>query len=193
MLEVIVAIVPIVVGVTTGAATVALAVITGRYVRLTKNILEENRQMRLDAQKPKIVIYLHQFFENVPARTQTRRRSGQYYEDHTPARKQIKTYICVENIGPGIAYDVRFEKVPKFKPDLLIESAPIFSKGVNCLKPGGLKGCPIQSFTEEYEKQIKTPFKINVTYKDSRKEKYGEPFCIDFNETQGVLDAVPEN
>ena len=170
----------------TGLATIALAVITGYYAY-------ENRQMRIDAQKPKIVIYLHQFFENVPARTQTRRRSGQDYEHHTPARKRIKTYICVENIGPGIAYDVRFEKVPKFKPDLLIESAPIFSKGVNCLKPGGLKGCLIQLSTEEHEKQIKTPFKIDVTYKDSRKKKDGEPFCIDFNETQGVLDVVPEN
>ena len=118
MLEVIVAIAA---GVT-GVATVVLAGITGYYAY-------ENRQMRLDAQKPKIVIYLHQIFENVPARTQTHQRSGQYYE-HTPARKRIKTYICVENIGPGIAYDVRFEKVPKFKPDLLIESAPILAKGL---------------------------------------------------------------
>ena len=62
----------------TGLATVALAVITGYYAY-------ENRQMRLDAQKPQIVIYLHQIFENVPARTQTRRRSGQDYEHHTPA------------------------------------------------------------------------------------------------------------
>ena len=170
----------------TGLATIALAVITGYYAY-------ENRQMRIDAQKPQIVIYLHQFLENVPARTRTRRRSGQYYEHHTPARKKIETYVCVENIGPGIAYDVRFEKVPKFKPDLLIESAPIFTKGVNHLKPGGLKGIRIELYTEEHEKQIKAPFKINVTYKDSRKKKYGEPFCIDFNETRGVLDAVPEN
>ena len=48
----------------TGLATIALAVITGYYAY-------ENRQMRIDAQKPQIVIYLHQFLENVPARTQT--------------------------------------------------------------------------------------------------------------------------
>ena len=170
----------------TGLATVALAVITGYYAY-------ENRQMRLDAQKPQIVIYLHQLFENVPARTRTHQWFGQQYDEHTPAREKIETYICVENIGPGIAYDVRFEKVPKFKPDLLIESTPVFTKGVNHLKPGGLKAIRIEPYAEEHEKQIKAPFKINVTYKDSRKKKYGEPFCIDFNETQGVLDSVPEN
>ena len=44
----------------TGLATIALAVITGYYAY-------ENRQMRIDAQKPQIVIYLHQFLENVPS------------------------------------------------------------------------------------------------------------------------------
>ena len=52
MLEVIVAIAVII----TGVATFVLAVTTWRYVRLTKDILEENRQMRIDAQKPKIAI-----------------------------------------------------------------------------------------------------------------------------------------
>ena len=170
----------------TGLATVALAVITGYYAY-------ENRQMRIDAQRPKIAIYLHRFVNIESGRLRTVRMPRESFLDESPAKKTLKTYLCVENIGPGIAYDVRFEKVPKFKPDLLIESAPIFSKGVNHLKPGGLKGIRIELYTEEHETQIKTPFKINVTYKDSRKKKYGEPFCIDFNETQGVLDAVPEN
>ena len=34
------------------------AFLTSRYVRLTRQALEENRQMRLDAQKPQIAIYL---------------------------------------------------------------------------------------------------------------------------------------
>lgn len=49
----------------TGVTAVVLAVITWRYVRLTKDyvrltkdILDENRRMRLDAQKPLMAIYL---------------------------------------------------------------------------------------------------------------------------------------
>ena len=34
------------------------AFLTSRYVRLTRQALDENRQMRLDAQKPQIAIYL---------------------------------------------------------------------------------------------------------------------------------------
>ena len=140
----------------TALATVALTFVTVVLVFITGYYGYENRQMRIEAQKPQIVI--------AP------------YPDH----------LCVENKGAGIAYDVQF----KFKCDALINCAPVFFiKGLNHLEQGGSKGIRVSPRDdEEEEKQIKTPFKINVTYKDSRKKKYDESFCIDFNETEDVSD-----
>ncbi len=169
MLEVIVAIAVII----TGVATFVLAVTTWRYVRLTKDILEENRQMRIDAQKPKIAINPY----------------------CSLVRETSITLIClrIENIGPGPAYDVQFETDLNFRLNMSISlgNIYIFKKGINYLKPGGQKNCQITR--NELERQKETPLKIAVTYKDWRNKEYNESFCIDFNETRGVLDAVPEN
>ena len=162
MLEVIVAIAA---GVT-GLATVVLTGITGYYAY-------ENRQMRIDAQKPKIAINPY----------------------CSLVRETSITLIClrIENIGPGPAYDVQFETDLNFRLNMSISLGDIyiFKKGINYLKPGGQKNCQITQ--NELERQKETPLKIAVTYKDWRNKEYNESFCIDFNETRGVLDAVPEN
>ena len=169
MLEVIVAIAVII----TGIATFVLAVTTWRYVRLTKDILEENRQMRIDAQTPKIAINPCCFFVREPNRT--------------------LICLCIENVGPGSAYDVQFKTYPNFKMSAWhsLEDVHIIRKGINYLKPGGQKNCEITR--NEFERQKEILLNITVSYKDSRNKEYREHFCIDFNETRGVLDAVPEN
>ena len=73
----------------TGIATVVLAIITWRYVRLTKHILEEHRLMRLDANKPEIVVSL------LP--------HGAHF---------AWVMLCVENIGTGIARHLKFTADP---------------------------------------------------------------------------------
>ena len=149
----------------TAFATVVLVIITGYYAY-------ENRQMRLDAQKPKIAIAPYCFVD------QTRR-----------------TLIClhIENIGPGPAYDVQFETDANFRLDTWISLGDIyiFKNGINYLKPGGEKNCAITR--NELERQKETPLKFDVTYKDRRNKEYSESFDIDFNETRGVLDTVPKN
>ena len=150
----------------TGLATIALAVITGYYAY-------ENRQMRVDAQKTKIAINPY----------------------CSLVRETSVTLIClrIENIGPGPAYDVQFETDLNFRLNMSISlgNIYIFKKGINYLKPGGQKNCQITR--NELERQKETPLKIAITYKDWRNKEYNESFCIDFNETRGVLDAVPEN
>lgn len=79
------------IGLMTGGATVVLAIVTRHYVRLTREILEENRQMRIDAQKPKIAIRLL---------------------SSTNERGDIFAQLCVENIGSGPARGVQFHDVP---------------------------------------------------------------------------------
>ena len=76
-----------IIGGITGIATVTLAIITWCYARhtkdyvsLTREILEENRQMHLDAQKPDIAIRLLSF---------------------TNKHGDLFAQLCVENIGSG--------------------------------------------------------------------------------------------
>ena len=169
MIEVIVAVI-------TEGAPVVLVCITGyyawltnKYVRLTKNTLEENRQMRLDAQKPKIAIYLHTVYVLRKGRSET--------------------YLRIENIGPGPAHDIHFETDPSFKisESQSIGRIPIFVEGINYLQPRGQKNCWIDTRLRQ------TPLKIAATYKDLRDNEYAEYFCIDFNEIHGVLDTAPDN
>ena len=168
----------VIVAVFTGVATVALACITGyyawltnRYVCLTREILTENQQMRLDAQKPKIAVYLRQVLDN--------------------SRNQV--HLIVENIGMGPAYDVRFETDLSFKvsESQSLGNIPIFVKGINYLQPRGQKHCWINTNSRSRLDEVRqSPLKIDVTYKDSRNNEYPESFCIDFNENKGVLDYI---
>ena len=152
--------------VVTGVATLALALITLYHAC-------ENRRMRLDTQKPKFAINPY----------------------CSLVRETSITLIClrIENIGPGPAYDVQFETDLDFRLNTWISLGDIyiFKKGINYLKPGGQKNCQITR--NELERQKETPLKIAATYKDWRNKEYSESFSIDFNETRGVLDAVPEN
>lgn len=66
-------------------ATVTLASITGYYAWITKKILKQNQQIRIDAQKPEIAIYLH------PA-------------IHLSVSYPTHAHFYVENIGAGPTY-----------------------------------------------------------------------------------------
>ena len=69
----------------TAIATVVLVGITGFYAWVTKKMLEENRQMRLDAQKPRIAIFLR------------------------PHESSIRFIVlCIQNMGGGPAKNVQF-------------------------------------------------------------------------------------
>ena len=72
-------------GLITSLFTGILAGITFYYAKVTKRILKESKQMRLDAQKPEIAIYL-----------------DSYTDSHT----HVDLYV--ENIGPRPAYAVEF-------------------------------------------------------------------------------------
>lgn len=82
-------------GMITAIATIALVGVTIYYASVTKKILKESEQMRLDAQKPRIAIYLG--FEK------EQRAEGRH------AAKLPTMYLYVENIGMGPAYDVDFD------------------------------------------------------------------------------------
>ncbi len=163
-------VITIIIGLMTGGATVVLAIITWRYVRLTKNyvrltrdILEENRQMRLDAQKPEIAIYL---------RSET--------TDYT------SVYFCVENIGVGPAYGVEFTTDLSFRLDdtrSLGKEVRILERGLRYFLPGKKREFLLSHGSYPgHNELMQSQLEIAAAYKDSVNKNYEECFCLDFRE-----------
>ena len=155
-------------GVIAAGATAVLAIITRRYVHLTKNyvrltndILDEHRQMRIDAQKPEITIRLVSVI-------------GQ--------RGSISAHLCVENIGSGLARDIEFPSVPPisiyYGPKLPYWHFIRF--GISILPPGEKKTVELgeRSRLNLEEQQ----YEITVAYKDSGNREYEDTFPLDFRQ-----------
>ena len=163
-------VITIIIGLMTGGATVVLAVITWRYVRLTKNyvrltrdILEENRQMRLNAQKPIIAIYL---------RSET--------TDYT------SVYFCVENIGVGAAYGVEFTTDLSFTLSgncSLGGEVRFLETGLHYFPPGKKREfCLGHGSHPGFHELMQSQLEISTAYKDSVNQNYEECFYLDFRE-----------
>ena len=140
------------------------AFLTSRYVRLTRQALEENRQMRLDAQKPDIAIRLLS--------------STNEYGD-------LFAQLCVENIGSGPARGVQFHDVPPIliQPITLLQHFPLIRYGISYLVPGEKKTIDLGSESQLNLKELE--HKITVTYQDSRKKEYKKCFPLDFRSLWG--------
>ena len=157
------------IGLIATGATVVLAIITRRYVhltkdyvRLTREILEENRQTRLATQKPIIAIYLR-----------------------SKIREYTSVRLCVENIGAGPAYDIKFVADPSFTftNGRSVGNVRFLMRGIRYLPPRQkreefLGSSSNSGFGELMSKQLN----INITYKDSVNKEYDENFCLDFRE-----------
>ena len=165
-------VITIIIGLMTGGATVVLAIITWRYVRLTKDyvrltrdMLEENRQMRLDAQKPEIAIYI-----------------DAYTTDYT----HVDFYV--ENIGAGPAYVVGFitDLSTRLDDTRSLEEVPFLRTGIGYLAPGQKRKYHLGTAPQLDINELKQkPPKIAVTYKDSMSQEYKEQFCLNFCEHFG--------
>ena len=147
-------------------ATVVLVGITAFYAWVTKKILEENRLMRLNAQKPIIAIYL---------RSET--------DGHT------SVYLCMENIGAGPAYGVKFATDLSFRLDVtrsLGGEVRLLERGIHYLPPEKKREFRLSHGSyPEHNELMQRQIEITTAYKDSMDEKYEEPFCLDFREHSG--------
>lgn len=162
----------LIIGLMTGGATVVLAVITWRYVRLTRDILEENRQMRLDAQKPEIAIYLRSektaSFPNQP--------------------KITSMFLYVENIRLGPAYDVEFTTDLSFSVTSghSLREVGFLEHGIRYLPPGQKRKYLLANeYYPDFDELMQKQLKIMVAYKDSVNEKYECCFYLDFQAYRG--------
>ena len=140
----------------TAIATVVLVCITAFYAWVT-------RQMRLDAQKPEITVFLR------------------------PRELDIgRMVLCVRNIGEGPAKNIQFTCITDTSIDDI--SYPEFIKGIPYLASGQKIEDIIEPITvrDQLIVSVQTPIGITVTYKDSMNNKYVRGFSLNSQLYQGV-------
>ena len=167
-------------GLITTIATVSIAVTTFYYARVTKKILDqnrqmridalnENRQMRIDAQKPQIIIYPRVEKEQI--------------HPNRPKNNAINLYV--ENIGMGPALHVQFDVNLSFplSDKRTLQEVGFLEHSIHYLPPGHVRKHRLNhDWGDGFEALMKERLVIKVDYKDSRDEPYKERFHLDFRE-----------
>lgn len=169
-------------GAITGIATVVLVGITGYYAWVTKKILDDNRQTRLDAQKPEIAITVKQIDASQIASF-----------DNSPSKYVARAHLYAENIGSGPAKDVKFTidrdfRVPGHE---LLRNNDYVKHGIGYFQPRDIKVFYFTySSADGYDELMQTPLDIEMTYKDSLHNEY--PVCchINFREHETQLNRI---
>ena len=151
----------------TAVATTVLVFITRKYVKATEQYARTADKMLRIANTPEVQVVLTS-------------RSQAY---------NIWTIdLCVQNIGTGFAYDI------KFSGDLLslhpqrsnepLSEYPIIKNGISFLGPGKRYQIPIIWKSEKLDIPEGT-FDVGVTYKDSAQEELDGKFRINFTQYEG--------
>ena len=142
------------------AITERLATATDKYVRLTGELVEATN-------KPEIVVSLRP--------------------------DELNFYLLmlhIENVGTGIAYNIKFETDFDRKPDgeRALGEAHFLKHGLPNLKPRLQVPHFLLSVLEtgNYEEQKQEPLIINVTYQDSTGRDYKNTFDLDFGMWEGL-------
>ena len=160
-------------GMITAIATAALVCVTIYYAIVTQKILKESEQMRLDALKPRIGIYL-----------------GIEKEQRVEGRRPPKIptmYMYVENIGLGPAYDLHFCTDLDFNipASNSLGDIQFIANGILYLAPRQQRKLVIGHRNvqrEEMDRLFQEELEIKVTYNGIRRKGCKECFCINFGE-----------
>ena len=86
-------------------------------------------------------------------------------------------YICVKNIGIGIARNLRFSSSYKLPNGCSLMETYFFKNGLGCLLPQQVKECSLGDLNT-LGKQLN----ICVTYIDSAKNECSKSLCIDLDD-----------
>ena len=159
MTEIISTIVIAAAAVVTAGATIVLAVITARYVRLTDSLLKVTY-------KPQIFVSLRY----------------ELFVSPTGAGALCWQNICVKNIGVGPARKVEFggDLSFKTKESASLKEIGFLKKGINALAPGQEESEPVPLELMSHEEY--PPVLITVTYTDEMCDDYEGEFTLDFND-----------
>ena len=154
-------------GAITAVATVILVVITYLYVNLTRKLVGISQETLRISDTPKVQVSLTNHRQNYNVWT---------------------VDFCVQNIGTGFAYDLKFTgDLSSIRPQTGKESLAeyhIIKNGISFLGPGKRYQIPIiwQSLKLDLPEGT---FDVDVTYRDSADIKHKEQFCLDFTEYEG--------
>ena len=154
-------------GAITAVVTLILTGITWRYVCLTGKLVRTSKETLRVSNTPKVQVSL----------TSHIRSEGIWTVD-----------FCVQNIGTGFAYDIKFSGdlsslYPQTSEDSLAEY-PIIKSGISHLGPGKRYQIPIIWKSLELDLPEAT-FNVSVTYEDSEGTRHSDKFCLDFTKYEG--------
>lgn len=146
-------------------SSLVLTVITGYYVYLARRLLKENQEIRLAATRPELAIYIR------------------------PDEGEMSFVIlCIENVGPGPAYDVTFTTNVDFKNG---QRSPLrgvgpFRQGLTYFPPHHKIEHFLTSVIGKLDDLKKQPLEIVANYRDTVGGEYTRSFLIDFGELENL-------
>ena len=162
-------------GIITAFATVLLAYITWRYVRLMKTyvqLTQENvrltQEMVENAYKPEVVVRL--LCEGV-------RTVQTAPTEWTDKRTMI---LSIKNVGPGVARKIKFEgnfSFQSYEGDLPLKSINFLESGIDRLVPSEERRSNSFLTGDPSDDPNHT---ITGTWEDLKGKKYCEDFCLNF-------------
>lgn len=161
---------------TAALAPLFLVIVTGFYAWKTKGIVEENKKLRDEQYRPRVVVGY-----------EILRRYGKREE------KKVYVHFVVRNIGLVSAFNIKLD----IESDLIyskqgnsISQIPFINSNIQYLMPNqDVKGY-LFNITSPYEKIYESECYGTVTYSDSSDDsgkKYNEKFIIDFSHTKGLI------
>ena len=161
-------------GIITAVATIVLAILTGIYVHLTRQILKS-------MSVPEIVVGI---------RWDQEKKNENGSHDYS-------VRICVRNVGQRIARNVRFDFDSSFSPfgdfGIAFKNIEILESGIPALEPGHEKcqiaasGNIINLLLISSKEKEKCQTTIIVTYENSKGEEYSHDYPLDFGD---VIDTT---
>ena len=106
--------------------------------------------------------------------------------------------LCIENIGTGAAHSVQFGTgASPAAPFLaspsnannisLLNKNNFLQKGINCFGPGQKIEQFLISLVERLPEELKQPFQIFVTYRDSLNHTYEDEYALDLGDFESLV------
>lgn len=155
---------------------IAVAIIIGWYVRRIRLLKTANAPENISKpEKPEIVVFLRPHSSSVQC-----------------------LMLCIENIGTGTAYNVRFgtgssHAAPFIQPasnlsDVrLLKKNNFLQKGIGCFGPGQKIEQFLISLVDGLPEELKQPLQISVTYTDLLNRSYKNRYTLDFSEFESLV------
>ena len=152
--------------------TFILVIITGWYVYITSQLLKVNS-------KPEVIVYLL-----------NNKTEGRPSENHSFGAIEMITTLCVQNVGRGVARNIKFGGDLSFCPygGEPLENIEFFKKGITLLAPAHRikyrrNNPPIVSFDV-----TQTQVDIKIIYEDLQGKKYSNFYTLDFSQSAHLED-----